>query len=84
MFIVSDIPESIPNIKFMTSTGLPIQNGPVAIAQRLPTDKEMRIVSEMEAEQLFGRAAGIIDGVTVRLYSSTPYRTRLTLHSVAR
>lgn len=50
----------------MTSTALFIENGPVAEAARMPTDKEMRIISTNQARLLFGEDAERLDGVTVR------------------
>ncbi|KAH9940680.1 hypothetical protein B0H21DRAFT_753931 [Amylocystis lapponica] len=64
MFVVTDQPESIPDRSLMTSTSLFIENGPIAEASRLPTDKEMQIISTNEAARLFGTDAERLDGVT--------------------
>ncbi|OBZ77624.1 hypothetical protein A0H81_02272 [Grifola frondosa] len=64
VYIVTDNPESIPDRSLMTSTAVMIQNGPVAEAARIPTDKEMRIVSTDEAKRIFGTDAERLDGVT--------------------
>jgi hypothetical protein len=65
LFIVTDDPASIPEKKFMISTAKRIANGPVAAATRLPTDKELRVISTAEAKTLFGSGADVLDGVTV-------------------
>lgn len=49
----------------MISTAIFIENGPEAEARRLPTDKEMRIISTEEAHRLFGSEAERLDGVSV-------------------
>jgi len=64
MYIVSDQPESIPDRTRITSTAVFIENGPIAEAERIPTDKEMRIISTIEAGRLFGPSAERLDGVT--------------------
>lgn len=51
----------------MISTGIPIENGAIEQAKRLPTDKEMKIISPKEAKTLFGPDAELIDGVSVSL-----------------
>lgn len=63
-YIVTDHPESVPDRRFLTSTALPISNGNEAQAQRLPTDKDMRIISTDEARKLFGTQADRLDGVS--------------------
>ncbi|KAI0938832.1 hypothetical protein AcW1_001531 [Taiwanofungus camphoratus] len=63
-YVVSDHPETIPDRSLMTSTALFIENGPVAEAARMPTDKEMRIISTNQARLLFGEDAERLDGVT--------------------
>ncbi|KAL6305939.1 hypothetical protein BKA93DRAFT_188722 [Sparassis latifolia] len=64
VYIVNDQPESIPDRSRMISTAINIANGAQAQAQRVPTDKEMQIISTNEAAQLFGPDAERIDGVT--------------------
>ena len=66
VFVVSDDPESVPDRKTITSTGITIQNGPEAIAARLPTDREFRVITVDEAQDLFGTSADLVDGTTVR------------------
>ncbi|KIK22693.1 hypothetical protein PISMIDRAFT_102007 [Pisolithus microcarpus 441] len=64
IFVVTDKPETIPPRKLLTSTGVEIKNDPELIAARLPTDREMRIISVAEARELFGSGASLVDGVT--------------------
>ena len=66
VFVVSDDPESVPDRNTITSTGLKIANGDEAIAARLPTDREFRVITVDEAQVLFGTSANIVDGTTVR------------------
>jgi len=65
-YLVTSEPENVPGRKYMTSTSRPIANEPEEVAARLPTDKEMRIISPEEARQLFGTGANRVEGVTVR------------------
>lgn len=67
VYIVTDDSESIPARRQMISTGINVANGKEAIAARLPTDREIRIISREEAGKLFGLGVEIIDGVTVRI-----------------
>jgi hypothetical protein len=67
LYVVSDDPESIPDRRTMISTAVQIENGPIGEAKRVPTDKEMRIISTATAKELFGVGAERLDGVTVRL-----------------
>ena len=65
LYIVSDEPETVPELKRVISTAVFIENGPVAQANRIPTDKDMRVISTEEAKRLFGIDAARLDGVTV-------------------
>jgi hypothetical protein len=67
LYIVTDDPASVPDRKFIISTALRIANGPVEAKKRIPTDKELRIISTSEAKNLFGSGADVLDGVTVSL-----------------
>lgn len=49
----------------MTSIGEPIEPGAEEQAKRIPTDKEMRIISPREAKIFFGPDAELVDGVSV-------------------
>ncbi|PCH45121.1 hypothetical protein WOLCODRAFT_106109 [Wolfiporia cocos MD-104 SS10] len=62
--VVTDQPETIPDRSRITSTAVFINNGPIAEAERIPTDKEMRIIDTNEARRLFGPSAERLDGVT--------------------
>ncbi|KDQ55039.1 hypothetical protein JAAARDRAFT_134200 [Jaapia argillacea MUCL 33604] len=64
VYIVSDDPQSIPKPSLITSTSKPIDNDPVETASRLPTEKEMRIVSTKQAKELFGTTPSCVDGVS--------------------
>ncbi|KAI9462639.1 hypothetical protein F5148DRAFT_1213251 [Russula earlei] len=64
VYLVTDEPESFPDRKFLTSSGAIIDNTPQMVAARLPTDKDMRIISTTEARILFGTGANRIPGVT--------------------
>jgi hypothetical protein len=68
VFLVSDHPSTLPGKEQMTSTSAQIMTGLAAELTRLPTDKEIRFVSTVEANHLFGSGADIIPGVTVNLY----------------
>ena len=41
-----------------------MRNGEEAKAERLPTDKDMKIIGTEEAKRLFGTQADRLDGVT--------------------
>lgn len=63
VYIVSDEPSNVPDVQFIYSKALYIENGAAAEESRLPTDKEIRVISTLEARRLFGTGAQIIDGV---------------------
>ena len=54
LFIVTPNPDTFPDIQFMTSTGLPAQNTPESIAERMPTSRDMSLISPEEARQRWG------------------------------
>ncbi|KAI0292532.1 hypothetical protein BC826DRAFT_1018526 [Russula brevipes] len=64
VYLVSDDPETFPDRKVMTSSGIDIENGAERVAARLPTDRDMRIISTSEARKLFGTGANRVQGVT--------------------
>ena len=64
-YVVTDNPESYPDRKFMISSGVFIENGPIAEARRQPGDKDMQIIDTDTARQLFGSQAERLDGVSV-------------------
>jgi hypothetical protein len=70
VFLVSDEPEIFPDRKYITSSGISIDNDPEKVAARLPTDNDMRIISTSAARKLFGTGANRIQGVTVRTFTS--------------
>jgi hypothetical protein len=54
LFIVTSKPESFPDIKLMTSTGLPALNTPESIAERMPTSRDMSVIDPEEARARWG------------------------------
>ncbi|KAI0314669.1 hypothetical protein OF83DRAFT_1063437 [Amylostereum chailletii] len=64
VYLVTSEPELFPDRKFMTSTGIDIANEPEQVRARLPTDKELRIISPAEAKTLFGTGANRVQGVS--------------------
>jgi hypothetical protein len=70
VYLVSDEPETFPDRKFMTSSAAIIQNDAETVAARLPTDKDMRIISTSAARKLFGTGANRVQGVTVRTFTA--------------
>jgi hypothetical protein len=73
LFIVSSNPDSFPSIDFMTSTGLPALATPESIAERMPTDREIAIITPQEAHQRWGGQSMMelnnvfpVEGSTVR------------------
>jgi len=70
VYLVNDEPETLPDRKFMTSSGTIIANDPKMVAARLPTDKDMRIINTATARKLFGTGANRVQGVTVSALTS--------------
>ncbi|KAJ7163324.1 hypothetical protein C8R46DRAFT_1102999 [Mycena filopes] len=64
VYVVSDDPDSVPDVENMYSKGVEIFPGKEAEDTRLPGDEDIRIISTVEAKQLFGTGAAVIDGVT--------------------
>lgn len=83
VYLVSDEPETFPDRKFITSAGINIENGPEAVAARLPTDKDLRVISTAEAKKLFGTGANRVQGVTVRILANFPMSAPFYAFSVA-
>jgi hypothetical protein len=54
LFILTSKPESFPDIKFMTSTGLPARDTPESIAERMPTSRDMSVIDPEEARRRWG------------------------------
>lgn len=65
LFVVTDDASKIPDRGLMISTGYDIKNGDVEETKRVPTDKEMQIITHKDAKRLFGGDAELIDGVSV-------------------
>jgi len=66
IYVVTDDPDSMPDVSSILSKGIRIEPGREAELARLPTDEHIRIISTQDARRLFGTGATIIDGVTVR------------------
>jgi len=67
LYIVSDEPRTVPDVRFIYSKGIFILPGPEAAETRIPSEEDIRIISSSEAKKLFGTGAQIMDGVTVRV-----------------
>lgn len=68
LLIVTSKPETIPNLRLITSSGYPIFNGPIERAKRVPSDKDIQVVSPAKAQELFGsttRSATRYDGANI-------------------
>ncbi|TFK20596.1 hypothetical protein FA15DRAFT_707948 [Coprinopsis marcescibilis] len=63
VYIVSDEPATVPDVQFIYSKGLFIENGATAEESRIPTDEDIQVISTKEARRLFGTGAQVIDGV---------------------
>ncbi|KAJ7118621.1 hypothetical protein C8R43DRAFT_1035544 [Mycena crocata] len=63
-FIVTNEPDTIPDLGTIYSKGLRIQNGKEAELARLPDDTDIRIISATEAKALFKSNPKSMDGVT--------------------
>ena len=77
IFVVTSSPEAIPERKFLTSSGYDIRGGgEEEVRKRLPTDKDIRIVTPDEAQRLFGvQAATRLDGVNFLITDAKQYIT---------
>ncbi|THH05519.1 hypothetical protein EW145_g4737 [Phellinidium pouzarii] len=65
IFIVTSTPEAIPERKLITSSGYDIFNEPEEIRKRLPSDKDIRVVTPAEAQRIFNtHSASHIDGAS--------------------
>jgi len=75
IYIVSDDQKSLPDVSFILSKGNFIDVGREAELSRLPTDKDIQVISTEEARQLFGTGASIIDGMTLFVNDPSQYIT---------
>ncbi|TDL23890.1 hypothetical protein BD410DRAFT_786558 [Rickenella mellea] len=62
LFVVTSNPLTIPDLKFIISTGIPLLHGKDQPAKRLPTDREIRVITPMQASSLFGDSAVRLSG----------------------
>ena len=65
-YIVTDNKEEVPEMKLIISSGIYLTSGAADEAKRLPTDKDMKVITTDEARKLLGTQAERLDGVTVR------------------
>lgn len=77
LLVLTSSPSSFPDIRYMTSTGLPALNTPENVALREPTSQDMDIISPEEALQRWGdhpstRRVWSVEGNTVSR-NHTPY-----------
>ncbi|KAG6837606.1 hypothetical protein H0H93_006127 [Arthromyces matolae] len=68
VYIVSDEPSKLPNVTHIYSKGHFIENGKDAVAGRLPTDEDIRVITTKEAKRLFGTGAHLLDGASIFSY----------------
>ncbi|KAI0331223.1 hypothetical protein GY45DRAFT_1345495 [Cubamyces sp. BRFM 1775] len=61
MYIVTSRPSSFPEIEMITSTGLPAENTPENIAQRMPTSEDMAFLTPQEAQDRWGGDEGKLE-----------------------
>lgn len=65
IFVITSKPKDFPELKLLTSSGYEVYNGAVERAKRLPSDKDIRLVSPEEATRVFGTRSAIrLDGVS--------------------
>ncbi|THH08866.1 hypothetical protein EW145_g2425 [Phellinidium pouzarii] len=65
LFIVTSFPDIIPERKLLTSSGYEVFNGEEEKRKRLPSDKDIQVISPKEAQRLFGtHEATHFDGVS--------------------
>lgn len=64
MYIVADDPEALPPLSRIVSNGRDADVDEKA-ELRMPSEKDMQIVSSRRAAQIFGTSALRLDGVTV-------------------
>ncbi|KAF8889235.1 hypothetical protein CPB85DRAFT_1231542, partial [Mucidula mucida] len=75
VYVVSDHPETLPDVSTMYSKGIEIKEGKEAEDSRLPTSDDIQIISTKQAKTLFGTGAQIIDGVTFFINDPQQYIT---------
>lgn len=67
LFVVSPHPASeFPDIKFITSTGLPAENTPENIAARMPTSKDLDFITPAQARLRWGVPTSQTDDKSAR------------------
>ncbi|KAK7441729.1 hypothetical protein VKT23_016392 [Stygiomarasmius scandens] len=74
-YIVSDTPSAIPDVSAILSQGINILPGDETAPDRLPTEKDIQVISKAEARQLFGTGAQVVDGLSFVVNDSPQYIT---------
>ncbi|TFK40715.1 hypothetical protein BDQ12DRAFT_627360 [Crucibulum laeve] len=64
IYVVTDDPTLYPDAQFMFSKPMWVLATPEEAKKRVPTDKDVRIISTKEAHKMFGTSATVVDGVT--------------------
>ncbi|KAF8158227.1 hypothetical protein B0H34DRAFT_797639 [Crassisporium funariophilum] len=75
VYIVSDQPAAVPDVRFIYSKAIFIKDGQESEPERLPTDEEIRVISSKQAKKLFGTGAQTIDGNTFLVNDPPQYIT---------
>ncbi|KAJ2934586.1 hypothetical protein H1R20_g2505, partial [Candolleomyces eurysporus] len=65
----------IVDAQFIYSKGIRIEEGAKAEEERLPTDREIRVINTQEARRLFGTGAQLIDGFNLFINDPSQYIT---------
>ncbi|KAJ9116172.1 hypothetical protein QFC20_000852 [Naganishia adeliensis] len=64
LFIVTNDPHQYPELRLMTSTGLPANNEPGNEEAREPTGNELQFISVKDAKELWGDRIWAMEGMT--------------------
>lgn len=64
LYVVTNDPHVYPDMRLMTSTGLPANSDPGNEQAREPTGEELKFISPVEAEELWGDRVWRMDGMT--------------------
>ena len=66
IYIVTNTPEDVPELKYITSSGSEIWNGEEWVRKRLPSSSDIQVITPSQAQVLFGRinAASRVPGAT--------------------
>jgi hypothetical protein len=64
LFIIANDRSNIPPLDKVFSTGVPMESDPATWRRRDTTDKEMQVVNQEKARELFGDFGSRIQGTT--------------------